>query len=172
MTGHPPPQVGTLITVYMQDFRFDPSRNNPEHLLAELVVPLMTESVSEGTVFWVSAVSLVQALQAGPGRIDGTVFFHCFIFTLKLIVGAAKISAKRGKYRQCFVRLLEGGVTEGLSPDSMLKLSAEKSIELVVETVCPSQTFVIIFFIRTRRYFHISRSILPRIPHNHLIPEP
>ena len=76
---------------------FDPIRNNPEHLLAELVVPLMTESVAEGTVFWVSAVSLVQALQAGPGRIDGTVFFSLFYFYSKIDCRCCQNLCQAGK---------------------------------------------------------------------------
>lgn len=56
------PQV---LTIYMQDYR---TEGEPDHLLAELNIPLWKDANEQ---WWVNADDMVRKLQSLPGRIDG-----------------------------------------------------------------------------------------------------
>ncbi|KAG8901046.1 hypothetical protein FRB99_005588 [Tulasnella sp. 403] len=106
--AQPPIQI---LTIYMQDFRTD--NENPDHLLAELNIPLHKDANEQ---WWVNADEMVRRLQGTPGRIDGL----------------AKLSIKRGIYRQLFCRLSTTSI-EKCHPEN-LRVTNEHSIEIVIES--------------------------------------
>lgn len=66
---HPPPAMDReSVTIFMEDFRVADD-GEPEHLLAEVVIPLRTSATHDG--YWANAQELVEQLQLGPSRIDG-----------------------------------------------------------------------------------------------------
>lgn len=57
------------VTIFMEDYR-GAHDGEPEHLLAEVFIPLLNSTTHDG--YWANAQELVDELQAGPSRIDGT----------------------------------------------------------------------------------------------------
>lgn len=125
------PQLQTL-TIYMQDLRADPDK--PEHLLAEIDIPLQKDATEQ---WWVGSDDMVRRLQSTPSRIDGTEPHKFTVIFLLIIVhflqGNAKLSIKRGIYRQLFGRLSTTSI-EKCHPEN-LKVSGPEhhSIEIIVE---------------------------------------
>ncbi|KAG9046169.1 hypothetical protein FS837_004924 [Tulasnella sp. UAMH 9824] len=102
------PQV---LTIYMQDFR---TEGEPDHLLAELNIPLWKDANEQ---WWVNADDMVRKLQSLPGRIDGL----------------AKLSIKRGIYRQPFCRVSATSI-EKCHPETLRVTGPnDHSIEIVIE---------------------------------------
>lgn len=109
----PPPSVDReSVTIFMEDFR-STSDGEPEHLLAEVIIPLRTSATHDG--FWANAQELVEQLQAGPSRIDGP----------------AKVFCRRGKYKHCFMRMSDASDIE--CQPSSLQISPELSIQITIE---------------------------------------
>ncbi|GJJ06577.1 hypothetical protein Clacol_000770 [Clathrus columnatus] len=110
-----------IIVLLMEDIRFTGSED-PDFQLAEVSVSLREGSSSGGSgegssgPWWADGEEVIKALQMTTGRLEG----------------AAKVYARRGKYRQCFVRISEDGVME-CQPSSLLMVSREKTIELIIE---------------------------------------
>ncbi|KZW00305.1 hypothetical protein EXIGLDRAFT_604602 [Exidia glandulosa HHB12029] len=98
----------------MEDFRV-PNDGEPEHLLAEVVIPLRTSATHDG--YWANAQELVEQLQLGPSRIDGP----------------AKVFCRRGKYKHCFMRMSDANDVE--CQPSSLQISPELSIQITIEAV-------------------------------------
>lgn len=102
------PQV---LTIYMQDYR---TEGQPDHLLAELNIPLWKDANEQ---CWVNADDMVRKLQSLPGRIDGL----------------AKLSIKRGIYRQPFCRVSATSI-EKCHPETLRVAGPnDHSIEIVIE---------------------------------------
>ncbi|KAH9851394.1 hypothetical protein C2E23DRAFT_732936 [Lenzites betulinus] len=108
-----PPQAARpcrVLTLLIED------RRSPEDdcFLAEVKVPLKpADSGDEG--FWADAQDIAQELQKGPSRID------------------AKVYTMRGKYKQYFLRVTPEG--EALSQSANLKITTDRTLEIVVEDV-------------------------------------
>jgi hypothetical protein len=60
------PSQAQLLTIYMLDYRPDPT--SPDHLMAEMSIPLYKDASEQ---LWVNADEMVRTLQGTPGRIDG-----------------------------------------------------------------------------------------------------
>ncbi|EIW62583.1 uncharacterized protein TRAVEDRAFT_114964 [Trametes versicolor FP-101664 SS1] len=98
-------------------------KRNPddEQMLAEVRVPLKSaDSGDEG--FWADAQEVSEELQKGPSR-------------------AAKVYTMRGKYKQYFLRITPDG--QCTSQPANLKVSVERTLEIVVEGVSGSIFFLI-----------------------------
>lgn len=102
------------VTIFMEDFRAAGGNDGePEHLLAEVVIPLRTSATHDG--YWANAQELVEQLQLGPSRIDGP----------------AKVFCRRGKYKHCFMRMSDSNEVE--CQPSSLQISPELSIQITIE---------------------------------------
>ncbi|KAF8590977.1 hypothetical protein K439DRAFT_1123698 [Ramaria rubella] len=101
-----------IVVLLMEDIRF--AGPEPDFQLAEVSVSLRPQVGEEGG-WWADGEEVMKALQLTPSRLEG----------------AAKVFARRGKYRQCFVRFSEDGTME-CQPSSLM-VSREKTIELIIE---------------------------------------
>jgi hypothetical protein len=122
----PPPQAQSMaprtrvVNVLIKDQRGDAD----EDQYAEVRVPLgPAESDKSGRSqgWWADAKAVVDALQAGPGRIDGP----------------AKVYTMRGKFKQYFLRVSEDNVDQCSSAN--LLISPAKVLEITVTHVSASQ---------------------------------
>ncbi|KAF8483166.1 hypothetical protein JB92DRAFT_3032439 [Gautieria morchelliformis] len=108
-----------VVFLLMEDIRF--GGPEPDFQLAEVNVPLRPQVGEEGG-WWADGEEVMKALQLTPSRLEG----------------AAKVFARRGKYRQCFVRFSEDGTME--CQPSNLMVSKEKTIELIIEPNLENRT--------------------------------
>ena len=139
------------VTIFMDDYRHG-HNGEPEHLLAEVSIQLRTSTTHDG--FWANAQELVEQLQAGPSRIDGTsgpvirdqlgsalfILLACRSARLCLsrVIGPAKVFCRRGKYKHCFMRMNDANDIE--CQPSSLQISPESSIQVMIESVSPVQS--------------------------------
>jgi hypothetical protein len=121
-TGAPPGARTRVVNVLIKDLR-SPDLDDQ---YAEIRVPLGPagegeDGASQG--YWADAKAVADALQAGPGRIDGP----------------AKVYTMRGKYRQYFLRITEQNVDQCVNAN--LLVSPKRVLDITVEPV----SFVFVF---------------------------
>ncbi|QRV94284.1 hypothetical protein RhiJN_22302 [Ceratobasidium sp. AG-Ba] len=107
-----PHQPEHVVTLYMDDLRDESPASEPA--LAEIPMPIRFDV---GANAWcISGDDLALRLQQTPSRIDG----H------------AKLCTMRGRYKQCFARIVESAVERSSIPVG-LKLAQDKSLQITIE---------------------------------------
>ncbi|OCH88281.1 hypothetical protein OBBRIDRAFT_836733 [Obba rivulosa] len=103
-------RVLRVLTLLIEDER----GGKTENLLAEVRVPLKQDDSSQGG-FWADAQDVAEALQSSTARIDGR----------------AKVSTKRGKWKQVFLRVSPEDGNDSSSAN--LRITKERTLEVFVE---------------------------------------
>jgi hypothetical protein len=109
-----PNQPEHIVTIYMDDMREE--GHTSELALAEIPMPIRFDV---GVNAWcIPGDDLATRLQQTPSRIDG----H------------AKLCTMRGRYKQCFARIVDSSVERSMIPVG-LKLGQDKSLQITIELV-------------------------------------
>jgi hypothetical protein len=133
--GSPPPgdrpQTGgergpyrmRVVNVLIKDERGD----SVEEEYAEIKAPIaQADELGPNSGYWVDAKSVVEALQAGPGRIDGP----------------AKVYTMRGRFKQVFLRVSADNVDQAVSANLLTTPRRVLEVTVVpvgIRSICPSR---------------------------------